>query len=37
MKGELSALRYDEWVKADRLIWPLEKGRQKRRRKKVKV
>ncbi|XP_077945262.1 AT-rich interactive domain-containing protein 4A isoform X1 [Gasterosteus aculeatus] len=29
-------VRYDEWVKADRLIWPLEKGRQKRRRKKVK-
>jgi len=28
-------LRYDEWVKADRLIWPVEKGTKKRRRKKV--
>ena len=30
-------LRYDEWVKADRIIWPVEKGTKKRRRKKVKV
>ncbi|KAM6918125.1 AT-rich interactive domain-containing protein 4A isoform 2-T2 [Lycodopsis pacificus] len=29
-------VRYDEWVKADRLIWPLEKGTKKKRRKKVK-
>ncbi|XP_054470343.1 AT-rich interactive domain-containing protein 4A [Anoplopoma fimbria] len=29
-------VRYDEWVKADRLIWPVEKGTKKRRRKKVK-
>lgn len=30
-------LRYDEWVKADRIIWPVEKGTKKRQRKKVKV
>ncbi|KAM9777973.1 AT-rich interactive domain-containing protein 4A [Neosynchiropus ocellatus] len=29
-------VRYDEWVKADRIIWPAEKGSRKRRRKKVK-
>lgn len=29
--------RYDEWVKADRIIWPAEKGTKKRPRKKVKV
>ncbi len=29
--------RYDEWVKADRIIWPVEKGTKKRQRKKVKV
>ncbi|XP_037618850.1 AT-rich interactive domain-containing protein 4A [Sebastes umbrosus] len=29
-------VRYDEWVKADRIIWPLEKGTKTRRRKKVK-
>ncbi|XP_059210011.1 LOW QUALITY PROTEIN: AT-rich interactive domain-containing protein 4A [Centropristis striata] len=29
-------VRYDEWVKADRIIWPVEKGMKKRRRKKVK-
>lgn len=29
--------RYDEWVKADRIIWPVEKGSKKRQRKKVKV
>uniref|UniRef100_A0A665UJF7 ARID domain-containing protein n=1 Tax=Echeneis naucrates TaxID=173247 RepID=A0A665UJF7_ECHNA len=30
-------VRYDEWVKADRIIWPVEKGTKKRQRKKVKV
>ncbi|KAG7460364.1 AT-rich interactive domain-containing protein 4A isoform X1 [Solea senegalensis] len=29
-------VRYDEWVKADRIIWPVEKGTKKRQRKKVK-
>ncbi|XP_077395888.1 AT-rich interactive domain-containing protein 4A [Festucalex cinctus] len=29
-------VRYDEWVKADRIIWPAEKGTRKRTRKKVK-
>ncbi|KAI3367367.1 hypothetical protein L3Q82_026177, partial [Scortum barcoo] len=29
-------VRYDEWVKADRIIWPVEKGSKKRQRKKVK-
>ncbi|CAJ1074930.1 AT-rich interactive domain-containing protein 4A [Xyrichtys novacula] len=29
-------VRYDEWVKADRIIWPVEKGTKKRTRKKVK-
>lgn len=30
--------RYDEWVKADRIIWPVDKGGTKRRqKKKVKV
>ncbi|XP_067469529.1 AT-rich interactive domain-containing protein 4A isoform X1 [Thunnus thynnus] len=29
-------VRYDEWVKADRIIWPMEKGTKKRQRKKVK-
>nr|XP_057947006.1 AT-rich interactive domain-containing protein 4A-like isoform X2 [Doryrhamphus excisus] len=29
-------VRYDEWVKADRIIWPSEKGARKRTRKKVK-
>ncbi|PWA29603.1 hypothetical protein CCH79_00007750 [Gambusia affinis] len=29
-------VRYDEWVKADRIIWPAEKGTKKRQRKKVK-
>ncbi|CAG5866948.1 unnamed protein product [Menidia menidia] len=29
-------VRYDEWVKADRIIWPPEKGTKKRQRKKVK-
>ncbi|KAM3870926.1 AT-rich interactive domain-containing protein 4A [Diretmus argenteus] len=29
-------IRYDEWVKADRIIWPVEKGTKKRQRKKVK-
>ncbi|XP_068607932.1 AT-rich interactive domain-containing protein 4A [Brachionichthys hirsutus] len=29
-------VRYDEWVKADRVIWPVEKGSKKRQRKKVK-
>lgn len=29
--------RYDEWVKADRIIWPTEKAMKKRQRKKVKV
>lgn len=29
--------RYDEWVKADRIIWPVEKGTKKRLRKKIKV
>ncbi|XP_063764553.1 AT-rich interactive domain-containing protein 4A isoform X2 [Eleginops maclovinus] len=29
-------VRYDEWVKADRIIWPVEKGTKKRRRKKNK-
>ncbi|XP_023254647.1 AT-rich interactive domain-containing protein 4A-like, partial [Seriola lalandi dorsalis] len=28
--------QYDEWVKADRIIWPVEKGTKKRQRKKVK-
>ncbi|XP_038612092.1 AT-rich interactive domain-containing protein 4A [Tachyglossus aculeatus] len=27
-------VRYDEWVKADRIIWPLEKGGPKRKQKK---
>uniref|UniRef100_H3CA73 AT-rich interactive domain 4A n=1 Tax=Tetraodon nigroviridis TaxID=99883 RepID=H3CA73_TETNG len=30
-------VRYDEWVKADRIIWPVEKGTKKRLRKKVKT
>uniref|UniRef100_A0A3Q1AKI5 ARID domain-containing protein n=1 Tax=Amphiprion ocellaris TaxID=80972 RepID=A0A3Q1AKI5_AMPOC len=30
-------VRYDEWVKADRIIWPAEKGSKKRQKKKVKV
>ncbi|XP_054653153.1 AT-rich interactive domain-containing protein 4A isoform X2 [Dunckerocampus dactyliophorus] len=29
-------VRYDEWVKADRIIWPTEKGARKRSRKKNK-
>lgn len=30
--------RYDEWVKADRIIWPVDKGGTKRKqKKKVKV
>uniref|UniRef100_H2M348 Tudor-knot domain-containing protein n=1 Tax=Oryzias latipes TaxID=8090 RepID=H2M348_ORYLA len=29
-------VRYDEWVKADRIIWPSEKGTKRRQRKKVK-
>ncbi|XP_029688839.1 AT-rich interactive domain-containing protein 4A [Takifugu rubripes] len=29
-------VRYDEWVKADRIIWPVEKGTKKRLRKKIK-
>ncbi|XP_035024385.2 AT-rich interactive domain-containing protein 4A isoform X2 [Hippoglossus stenolepis] len=29
-------VRYDEWVKAERIIWPVEKGTKKRQRKKVK-
>ncbi|XP_077421074.1 AT-rich interactive domain-containing protein 4A isoform X2 [Vanacampus margaritifer] len=29
-------VRYDEWVKADRIIWPAEKGTRKRTRKKNK-
>jgi len=30
--------RYDEWVKADRIIWPVDKGGTKRKpRKKLKV
>ncbi|XP_044022455.1 AT-rich interactive domain-containing protein 4A isoform X2 [Siniperca chuatsi] len=29
-------VRYDEWVKADRIIWPVEKGTKKRQRKKNK-
>ncbi|KAM6912795.1 AT-rich interactive domain-containing protein 4A [Xenentodon cancila] len=29
-------VRYDEWVKADRIIWPVEKGSKKRQKKKVK-
>ncbi|RVE57675.1 hypothetical protein OJAV_G00218410 [Oryzias javanicus] len=29
-------VRYDEWVKADRIIWPTEKGTKRRQRKKVK-
>lgn len=28
--------RYDEWVKADRIIWPAEKGTKKRQRKRLK-
>uniref|UniRef100_I3JYB7 AT-rich interactive domain 4A n=1 Tax=Oreochromis niloticus TaxID=8128 RepID=I3JYB7_ORENI len=30
-------VRYDEWVKADRIIWPVEKATKKRQKKKVKV
>uniref|UniRef100_A0A3Q3MT50 AT-rich interactive domain 4A n=1 Tax=Labrus bergylta TaxID=56723 RepID=A0A3Q3MT50_9LABR len=30
-------VRYDEWVKADRIIWPPEKGTKKRQRRKGKV
>lgn len=26
--------RYDEWVKADRIIWPVDKGGPKRKQKK---
>lgn len=38
MKAELSSLRYDEWVKADRIIWPVDKGGpKKKQKKKVKV
>uniref|UniRef100_A0A7N5ZQ58 ARID domain-containing protein n=1 Tax=Anabas testudineus TaxID=64144 RepID=A0A7N5ZQ58_ANATE len=29
-------VRYDEWVKADRIIWPVEKGSKKRQRRKLK-
>uniref|UniRef100_A0A3B4ZEB8 AT-rich interaction domain 4A n=1 Tax=Stegastes partitus TaxID=144197 RepID=A0A3B4ZEB8_9TELE len=29
-------VRYDEWVKADRIIWPAEKGTKKRQRRKMK-
>ncbi|XP_060939440.1 AT-rich interactive domain-containing protein 4A isoform X2 [Limanda limanda] len=29
-------VRYDEWVKAERIIWPVEKGTKKRQRKKNK-
>uniref|UniRef100_A0A3Q3K2D7 ARID domain-containing protein n=1 Tax=Monopterus albus TaxID=43700 RepID=A0A3Q3K2D7_MONAL len=29
-------VRYDEWVKADRIIWPVEKGMKKRQRRKGK-
>uniref|UniRef100_A0A1A7W9S9 AT rich interactive domain 4A (RBP1-like) n=1 Tax=Iconisemion striatum TaxID=60296 RepID=A0A1A7W9S9_9TELE len=29
-------VRYDEWVKADRIIWPAEKGTKRKQRKKVK-
>ncbi|KAK2826835.1 hypothetical protein Q5P01_021049 [Channa striata] len=29
-------VRYDEWVKADRIIWPMEKGMKKRQRRKLK-
>ncbi|XP_069573177.1 AT-rich interactive domain-containing protein 4A isoform X2 [Brachyistius frenatus] len=29
-------VRYDEWVKADRIIWPTEKGTKKRQRRKMK-
>uniref|UniRef100_A0A1A8BL12 AT rich interactive domain 4A (RBP1-like) n=2 Tax=Nothobranchius kadleci TaxID=1051664 RepID=A0A1A8BL12_NOTKA len=29
-------VRYDEWVKADRIIWPAEKGTRRTQRKKVK-
>lgn len=30
--------RYDEWVKADRIIWPVDKGgTKKKHKKKVKV
>lgn len=30
--------RYDEWVKADRIIWPVDKGgTRKRQKRKVKV
>ncbi|XP_029982610.1 AT-rich interactive domain-containing protein 4A isoform X2 [Sphaeramia orbicularis] len=28
-------VRYDEWVKADRIIWPVDKGSKKRTRKKL--
>ncbi|XP_041668616.1 AT-rich interactive domain-containing protein 4A isoform X2 [Cheilinus undulatus] len=30
-------VRYDEWVKADRIIWPVEKGTKKKQRKKGKT
>ncbi|CAI5697293.1 unnamed protein product [Oreochromis niloticus] len=30
-------VRYDEWVKADRIIWPVEKATKKRQKKKVKT
>ncbi|XP_067335798.1 AT-rich interactive domain-containing protein 4A isoform X3 [Channa argus] len=29
-------VRYDEWVKADRIIWPVEKGTKKRKRRRLK-
>lgn len=29
--------RYDEWVKADRIIWPTEKATKRKQKKKVKV
>lgn len=38
MKDKLFSFRYDEWVKADRIIWPLDKGGpKKKQKKKVKV
>lgn len=30
----LLTFRYDEWVKADRIIWPVDKGGPKRKQKK---
>lgn len=34
MNFQFFILRYDEWVKADRIIWPLDKGGPKKKQKK---